>query len=230
MGGFQDVFDTATSATILAGSQAVESGGTASHTVISGGIMELKIGGSAGDKITFAGATGTLQIDDTAMPDSTISGFQPGNTFDLAGVAFDSSGSVDLLTSNVLRVSEVGQHYDLKLDPKQDFSGKFFHIGSASGGGRLVTEDDLPCYCAGTGIATAHGEVRVEELVIGDQVLTRNGALRPIKWIGRRSYSGRFAHGAHVLPICFKAGCLGPEQPRRDYGCRRTTPCFWKVC
>jgi autotransporter passenger strand-loop-strand repeat protein len=215
-GGVQDVFDTASGATIFAGSQVVESGGVASHTVISGGIMELKIGGSGDDAIDFAGATGTLQIDDTKMPDSTIFGFQPGNTFDLAGVAFDPTGSADLLSGNVLRVSEGGQHYDLKLDPTEDFSGQFFHLGSASGGGTLVTEDDVPCYCAGTRIATAHGEVRVEELAIGDEVRTRSGTLRPIKWIGRRSYSGRFARGAHVLPICFKAGCLGSEQPRRD--------------
>jgi glycosyltransferase involved in cell wall biosynthesis len=194
----------------------VSSGGVAGHTVISGGIMELTIGGFADDAITFAGATGTLQIDDTTMPDSTISGFQPGNMFDLAGVAFDPSGSADLLSGNVLRVSEGGQHYDLQLDPSQDFSDKFFHLGSASGGGTLVTEDDVPCYCTGTRIATTHGEVRVEELAIGDEVLTRSGALRPIKWIGRRSYSGRFARGTHVLPICFKAGCLGPDQPRRD--------------
>ena len=215
-GGVQDVFDTASGATISAGLQVVESGGIADHTEISGGIMELKIGGSGGDAIDFAGTTGTLQIDDTKMPDSTISGLQPGNTFDLAGVAFDPSGSADLLSGNVLRVSEGGQHYDLKLDPSQDFSGNFFHISSASGGGTLVTEDDMPCYCAGTLIATAHGELQVEELAIGDEVLTRSGALRPIKWIGRRSYSGRFARGTHVLPICFKAGCIGPDQPRRD--------------
>ena len=38
--------------------------------------MELTIGGSADDAIDFAGATGTLQIDDTTMPDSTISGLR----------------------------------------------------------------------------------------------------------------------------------------------------------
>ena len=80
----------------------VSSGGVASHTVISGGIMELTIGGFADDAITFTGAAGTLQIDDTTMPDSTISGFEPGDTFDLAGVAFDPSGSADLLSGNVL--------------------------------------------------------------------------------------------------------------------------------
>ena len=41
----------------------VSSGGVASHTVISGGIMELTIGGFADDAITFAGAAGTLALD-----------------------------------------------------------------------------------------------------------------------------------------------------------------------
>ena len=43
------------------------------------------------------------------------------------------------------------------------------------------------------------------------------GALRPIKWIGRRSYSGRFGTGQkHILPVCVKAGALEDNVPRRD--------------
>jgi hypothetical protein len=37
------------------------------------------------------------------------------------------------------------------------------------------------------------------------------------KWIGRRSYGGRFIMGRKdILPICFKAGSLGEGLPRRD--------------
>ncbi len=79
-----------------------------------------------------------------------------------------------------------------------------------------TTADVTPCYCAGTLILTDHGEVPVETLAIGDLVVTANGAARPIRWIGRRSYAGRFARGTHVLPICFKAKSLDADQPRRD--------------
>ena len=58
---------------------------------------------------------------------------------------------------------------------------------------------------------------RVEKLNIGDMIMTASGALRPIKWIGRRSYGGRFIMGrTDILPICFKAGSLGDNVPKRD--------------
>ena len=52
---------------------------------------------------------------------------------------------------------------------------------------------------------------------IGDEVMTMSGAVRPIKWIGRRSYGGRFVMGRKdILPICIKAGALDDNVPRRD--------------
>jgi hypothetical protein len=84
----------------------------------------------------------------------------------------------------------------------------------------VIAADDVlvaACYCAFTLIATEHGDVPVEDLKIGDRLLTRSGALRPIKWIGRRSYGGRFIAGnKDILPICIKAGALADSVPRRD--------------
>ena len=73
------------------------------------------------------------------------------------------------------------------------------------------------CYCAGTLIRTERGERAVERLSVGDLVVTQSGALEPIRWIGMRSYGGRFLAGHdHLLPVRFCAGSLGDGVPARD--------------
>ncbi len=70
------------------------------------------------------------------------------------------------------------------------------------------------CYLRGTRIATLDGERRIEDLRVGDRVVTLAGAARPIRWIGRRGYSRPFA-GASVQPVRFAPGSLAPGLPSR---------------
>ena len=75
----------------------------------------------------------------------------------------------------------------------------------------------IACFCRGTLIATDQGEVAVESLAAGSLVTTGSGLHKPVRWIGRRSYSGWLAAGnPKVMPICFKAGSLDDQVPRRD--------------
>src|SRR5258707_7880699 len=77
------------------GFEQVMSGGTAAATVISGGTLEIQSGGAVGSGgLRFSGSGGTLTIDGTTMPTSTVSGFVTGDTIDLAGVSFASGGLV----------------------------------------------------------------------------------------------------------------------------------------
>ena len=107
--------------------------------------------------------------------------------------------------------------------PDGEFSGgppvNFHFTYGPYGGGWTVHEHTVcPCFCSGTRLLTICGaEVPVEILKIGDMVMTGSGAARPIKWIGRRSYGGRFVMGRkEILPICIKAGALADDLPKRD--------------
>jgi ELWxxDGT repeat protein len=80
---------------------------------------------------------------------------------------------------------------------------------------------DLPggpvCYCRGTRILTDKGEVAVESLAIGDNVVTLSGGVRPIKWIGHRVFEpARHSDPREVWPICVWAGAFGENKPSRD--------------
>jgi Ca2+-binding RTX toxin-like protein len=75
----------------------------------------------------------------------------------------------------------------------------------------------VACFTTGTLIDVADGQTAVEHLQIGDEVVLARGGMASIRWIGRRSYAGRFlAANPNVRPIRFRAGSLGNGLPRRD--------------
>lgn len=90
-------------------------------------------------------------------------------------------------------------------------------VGSYNAPNATAPGNNAPCYCTDTQILTDHGEVAVQDLEIGDFVVTASGTRRSIRWIGTRSYSGRFANtNPAVLPVCVKAGALAESIPARD--------------
>ncbi len=107
-----------------------------------------------------------------------------------------------------------GGSLDIPLAASQ--AGKFFQF-SVAGGNTFLELSTAVCYLAGTRILTDKGEIPVEDLAIGDKVVTLDGTAKPIKWIGRRAYSSAFAAGNRdVIPILIKQGALGDRLPVRD--------------
>ena len=96
--------------------------------------------------------------------------------------------------------------------------GTNYIVGATYGTDATTLTAAIPaCYLRGTLILTERGGTAVEDLAIGDEVVTFCGAARSIKWIGRRAYDGRFvAANRAVLPIRIEAGALDDGAPARD--------------
>ena len=72
----------------------------------------------------------------------------------------------------------------------------------------MVNASSIPCFVAGTLIATPDGECAAEMLMPGDLVLTQDEGPQPLRWIGTRTVAatGKFA------PIHIRAGTFGPHR------------------
>jgi len=75
---------------------------------------------------------------------------------------------------------------------------------------------DVICFMPGTNIAVPDGEAKVETLRAGDRVVTADGSVKKVCWIGRQTVSMKFADPLRVLPIRIREGALSENLPCRD--------------
>lgn len=75
----------------------------------------------------------------------------------------------------------------------------------------------VPCFTPGTVIATPTGEKRVEDLAVGDRVLTRDNGLQEIRWIGSSKLSAHDLQASPDLrPVLIRSGALEHGLPEAD--------------
>jgi Hint domain-containing protein len=168
-------------------------------------------GGGAGDAVVFGSAVAKMTVDSGAKFYGHIGGFNTNSSvyitgLDKAQVFADFHG-----TYSTTHTLTLGTHDVLQFDGS--FAGESFVLTNETGGTLLT----VTCYRRGTRILTERGEVAIESLRIGDQVTMLSGASRPIRWIGRRSYSGDVVWGNRdVLPILIRQGAIAKNVPTRD--------------
>ncbi len=175
------------------------------------GILNMGTTFSGFSQIMFdPGTTWTLEGDVAELAGGeTISGFGAGDTIVLEGFTATSESFISgtgLVLSNGT-ISET-------LDIAAGLSAPGVVVETIAGNTVIAT---APCFCVGTRIATARGNVPVERLKIGELVKTATGEMQPIRWIGTRSYDGRFIAGNQMaLPVCIRRHALGRNVPSRD--------------
>jgi len=79
----------------------------------------------------------------------------------------------------------------------------------------------LVCYVSGSLIRAwrdgREADVPVEQLAVGDLVVTSSGEHRPVRWLGSRTVDCRHhPDPALVQPVRIRAGAFGPGLPARD--------------
>jgi hypothetical protein len=187
----------------------------------------LEIAGTvdAGQAFTFKGAAGELLFSNPATVTANVAGMNvgtsdinPTNVVGLDGTFTIVGSNQHTGTSATVALSNGTITDTLTL------SG----ITGSTGGNWFVNTEDIGtttnvflstvvCYASGTRIATPGGEAAVVDLQIGDVVLTASGAEKPIKWIGRLSYSETaVAEAPHLRPVLIRKDALGDGLPRRD--------------
>jgi len=150
------------------------------------------------------------------------------NAVSLVSPAGNFSTSLDVGSIN----ASTATSYPSAADARAAFNNaaNWVRDGSADGStpgpeARALSDGDSPlhnkfslllCFMPGTQIATRSGEVAVETLSIGDEVLTHDGKVMPVRWIGRQTVSTLFADPLRTLPIRIRAGALAEGVPSRD--------------
>ncbi|WP_293868713.1 Hint domain-containing protein [uncultured Alsobacter sp.] len=198
---------------------------------ITAGSGELIVDGGAGND-TITGGDGFMSVSGGEGDDTIVLGGGGGNVSGGGGTdtyVFGPGTAVDTTISDFNAAED-------KIDLTQSGAGDLIFTDDGNGNTIITSSDgsvnitvqgasasqvqdatDPPCYLRGTLIRTATGEVPVESLAIGDMVMTLDGAARPVKWIGRRTYAPSvMARSPKLTPVCFRKGSLGANLPHSD--------------
>lgn len=187
--------------------------GGADNDVIDGGVDDDLIYGGTGNDVLTGG-----QGNDTVSGDDDHDTFVVGTAGNGGGDSIDGGeGGDDFDTLDLRGTGPVRVTYSA-TNPENGIV-EFLDANRVVTGSMTFSniENVIPCFTPGTLIATPRGEVQVQDLHVGDRVVTRDNGLQEIRWIGAKPMSWKdFAANTHLKPVLVQAGSLGFGLPERD--------------
>lgn len=177
---------------------------------------------------TIVAGESVFEADEITITD-TGGGFRPG---DIAGLDDNAVGTFTPASGDPAIAFGPGEAFQLsdvlaQISTVYLDGGTFRIVGgdeSGSVGGisfenfeTINFEVSAVCFAQGTLIKTLAGETPVEELKVGDQVLTMDCGYQPIRWIGGNKLSADdLKLRTELRPIRIRAGALGCGLPTTD--------------
>lgn len=178
-----------------------------SNLLIAGGSVQTAI--VAMDDEVNVHPDGSATID--VLANDSAAGNSGLTVTHINGIPVTAGDVVTLSTGQQVQLNADGTLTVVGDGDEEDVIFTYTMSNNGNGGGNgnsdtaFVTIHSVPCFVAGTMIATDRGEVPVETLEPGDLVHTLDGGLQPLRWIGRRAVpaEGKFA------PIWIAANTFG---------------------
>ncbi|NSX54069.1 Hint domain-containing protein [Parasulfitobacter algicola] len=201
-------------------------GGSGADVLIGGGGADVLDGGTGDDSLsggnggdTLTGGAGADTMDGGAGNDV----FNVGSGDSATGGDGDDTFTIDPAELNGGTIFIGGGEGAETLGDTLDFNGQldlgsivYTNTDDAAGGlsgtatlldGTVVTFENIEtiiCFAQGTSILTPHGLRNVQDLKVGDLVVTRDNGVQAIRWTGSRTL---FAQGK-MAPIEFAPGSI----------------------
>jgi len=192
----------------------VVDGGAGNDVIRTGDDADTIFGGDGDDQID--GGIDNDVITGGAGADDIKGGFGSDTIFGGNGGDVVTGGEdPDDSDIDVLDLTGSGVDRIVYVDGDPEAGTVFFNDGTSMTFSEI--ERVIPCFTPGTMIATPRGERLVEELQVGDKIITRDNGIQEIAWVGHKHLDGRqLASNPHLKPVLIKAGALGDNLPERD--------------
>ncbi len=183
--------------------------GDAGSDTLDGGFGNDNLSGGAGDDAF-----------DADSGNDTMAGGDDRDTFTGNTIGDSIDGGEGGLDFDVLDLRGTGPK-TIIYDPANPENGTVNWLdtaGNVIGTTTFVNiENVIPCFTPGTSIATPQGERLVQDLKVGDKIITRDNGLQEIRWVGAKAmdYKALAAH-PYLKPVLIQKGALGNGLPERD--------------
>ncbi|WP_295512609.1 Hint domain-containing protein [uncultured Sulfitobacter sp.] len=190
-------------------------GGTGDDTIAGGQGNDTITGGDGSDTFSYAAGDGIDTITDfnTGNTGTLNDGDSTNNDFINLSAFYDDIWELhaDQADDGILNQSNDGiGGADYSNNASFGTGGLIFSGASADSPSFTSENTGVVCFTTGTAIRTPRGDVLIEDLRVGDLVITADNGPQPIRWIGTRQLDHEALRAApNLRPILIKADALG---------------------
>jgi hypothetical protein len=137
-------------------------------------------------------------------------------------IPVDANGRIDFVQSVSLNSGAGASIQQFNYDAQTGTFSSFrpadgYTAPGATDAATLGVTDQVVCYSKGTHLKAQSGDVKVEDLKIGDMLLTVEGQYKPVVWIGFRTIDCRQQKNKeHAYPVRVSQHAFGYNLPARD--------------